>query len=218
MLSKEKYYGKVKSPWLQLVVGHKLGALTAHWVFQGMLGMDATERWFKLGLDFILFLVVGGILSLWLPRPWAIGLGIFTAHTLNFFFNGQIWVALKNFGGVRHTWLEFNREIERLRVRIAQEPWIVYAAAYGSLAREEWSPPSDLVVRLVRAPGLRSAWRVCWFAARERARAFWKRFPLDVFVLDGYASLNKMSEQNSPVVLGGSSAGIDNDPDDDESP
>jgi hypothetical protein len=54
MLSKEKYYGKVKSPWLQLVVGHKLGALTAHWVFQGMLYMDATERWFKLGLDFLL--------------------------------------------------------------------------------------------------------------------------------------------------------------------
>jgi hypothetical protein len=121
---------------------------------------------------------------------------------LNFVFNGQIYGALKHFGGVRYTWAEFNREIERLRVRVAQEPCIVYTAAYGSLAREEWSPTSDLDVRLVRAPGLRSAWRVCWFATRERARAFWKKFPLDMFVLDGYASLDKMSE--NPVILSSS--------------
>lgn len=208
MAPKNKYYANVDFPWLQPVVSRKLGALTVHWIFQGMLYMDPTERWFKLGLDFLLFLAVGGLLDLSLPRPLAIGLGIFTAHTLNFFFNGQIYGLLKTFGGVQHTWLEFNREVERLRVRIVQEPCIVYAAAYGSLAREKWSPTSDLDIRLVRAPGLRSAWRVCWFAACERARAFWRRFPLDVFVLDGYASLNRMSEKDSPVVLGGSDAGI----------
>jgi hypothetical protein len=192
-----------------------LGALLVHWIFQGMLYMDATERWFKLGLDLLLSLVVGGILGLWWPSPLALGLGIAVAHTLNFVFNGQTWVVLKHFGQVRHTRQEFFREIRRLRARIRQEPHIVYAAAYGSLARGEWSPTSDLDVRLVRAPGLLSAWRVCWFATRERARAFWKGFPLDVFVLDGYASLNKMAEKRFPVVLGGSGAATGSDPNDD---
>jgi hypothetical protein len=201
-----KYYAVSDSPWLRPILRHRLGALIVHWIFQGMLYMDATERWFKLALDLLLSLVIGGIADLWWPRPLAIGLGIVVAHTLNLIFNGQIWVVLKHFGGVEHTWLEFKREAERLRVRIAQEPYILYAAAYGSLARGEWSPTSDLDVRLVRAPGLLSAWRVCWFAARERARAFWRRFPLDVFVLDRYSSLNRMSEKDFPVVLGGSDA------------
>jgi hypothetical protein len=129
---------------------------------------------------------------------------LLAAHTLNFVLNGQIWVVLKDFDEVHHTWLAFDLEVKRLRLRIAQEPSIVYAAAYGSLARNEWSPTSDLDVRLVRAPGLLSAWRVCWFVARERSRAFYQRFPLDIFVLDTFASLDKMSERDYPVVLGGS--------------
>jgi hypothetical protein len=206
--NREKYYAVSDSPWLRPVLRHRLGALTVHWMFQGMLYMDATERWFKLGLDLLLSVAIGGVLDLWWPHPLAIGLGIAVAHTLNFVFNGQIWVVLKHFGQVQHTHLEFKQEVERLRMRVRQEPDIVYAAAYGSLARGEWSPTSDLDVRLVRTPGLSSAWRICWFAARERARAFWKRFPLDVFVLDGYSSLNKMSEKNFPVVLGGSDVDI----------
>lgn len=208
MAQKERYYAVSDSPWLRPALRHKLGALIIHWVFQGMLYMDSTERWFKLGLDFVLLLIFSLVLNLWFPRIWAVGLGVLAAHTVNFFFNGQIWVVLKHFGKVQHTWLEFNQEVEWLRARVTQEPYIVYAAAYGSLARGEWSPTSDLDVRLVRAPGLLSAWRVCGFAARARAQAFWKKFPLDVFVLDGYASLNKMSEKNFPVVLGGADVSV----------
>jgi hypothetical protein len=134
----------------------------------------------------------------------AIIAGALIAHTVNFVFNGQIFVVLKHFGDVRHTWDDFQQELEWLRDQVAREPNIIYAAAYGSLAREEWSSTSDLDVRLVRAAGLQSAWQVCWFALRARARAFRKGFPLDIFVLDGYGSLRKMSEQNFPVILGGS--------------
>ena len=188
-------YAKVGARWQRWVVGHKLGALAVHWLFQGMLQMDPTERRFKLGLDGLASLVVGGILGLWLPGLLAFGLGILIAHTLNFVLNGQVYGVLKHFGGVRHTWEAFDHEVEGLRARVAREPAILHAAAFGSLSRDAWRPTSDLDVRLVRAPGPHSAWRACWFAARERARAFWRGFPLDLLVLDDHASLNKMAEE-----------------------
>lgn len=197
----QKPYANIHSPWLRPIVTRKSGALGSHWLFQGLLYMDPTERWFKLGLDLFLTLVVGGILRLWLSLPLTIGAGFVVAHTLNFLFNGQMYGVLKTFGSVSHSGTEFHAELERLRARVTEEPCILYAAAYGSLAREAWSETSDLDVRIVRAPGFRSAWRVCWFAARERTRAFLKGFPLDIFVLDGRSSLEKMSEKSIPVVL-----------------
>jgi hypothetical protein len=204
----QKVYAKVSNPWLRSVVKHRSGALLAHWLFQGLLYMDPTERWFKLGLDLVLTLIAGGVLGLWLPILPATLVGFLIAHTLNFLLNGQVYGVLKHFGSVQHTWEQFDEEVQRLRQRIAEEPSIVYAAAYGSLAREQWSPTSDLDLRLVRAPGIRSAWRVCWFAVQERARAFWNRFPLDLFVLDTCASLNRMAENDRPVVLGDSERGM----------
>jgi thymidylate kinase/predicted nucleotidyltransferase len=199
-------YAKVKSPWMQRLVHRKEGALAVHWLFQGLLYMDPTERRIKLGIDLLLSLLFGSLLKRRLRIVPAFGLGLIAAHTLNFIFNGQIFGVLKHFGGVRHTWDEFNGEVERMRRKAAEEPDIVYAAAFGSLARSEWSPTSDLDVRLVRAPGLRSALRVGWFAIRERARANFIRFPLDLYVLDRYESLERMSEKE-PVYLAGSENG-----------
>jgi thymidylate kinase/predicted nucleotidyltransferase len=196
-------YAKVKSPWMQRLVHRKEGALAVHWLFQGLLYMDPTERRIKLGIDLLLALLFGSLLKRRLRTLPAFGLGLVAAHTLNFIFNGQIFGVLKHFGGVRHSWDEFNGEVERMRRKVAEEPDIVYAAAFGSLARSEWSPTSDLDVRLVRAPGLRSALRVGWFAIKERARANFIRFPLDLYVLDRHESLGRMSEKE-PVYLAGS--------------
>lgn len=207
VVQEKDYYAKVKAPWMQSIVGHKAGALMVHWVFQGMLYMDPTERLFKIGLDLALLLVIGVPLSTWLPLPLALASGAVAAHTLNFMFNGQIYGVLKHFGSVYNTWDAFNDEVERLRHRAAHEPSIEFAAIYGSVAREEWSPASDIDLRIVRAPGLRSAWRACWFAVQERARAFVKGFPLDMFVLDEYQSLNKLAEKRHPVILVGTPRG-----------
>jgi predicted nucleotidyltransferase len=171
-------------------------------MFQGMLNMDRSERCFKLGLDLLALTLLTPVFHLRLSGPKAIGLGLLAAHSLNFFCNGQIYAVLKTFGYVQRTQESYQCEVARLSNRIEQQPDILFAAAYGSLARGQWSPTSDLDVRLVRAPGLPSALRVCWFALRERARAFWRRFPLDLYVLDSYASLDKLVERDVPVILG----------------
>ena len=199
-MSSHAGYAKVGARWQRWVVAHRSGALAVHWLFQGMRQMDPTERWFKLGLDGLASLIVGGILWLWLPGLPSFGLGALVAHTVNFALNGQVHGVLKHFGGVEHSWETFCREIEGLRARVAREPAIRQAVVFGSLSRHAWHPASDLDVRLVRAPGLYNAWRACWFAARERARAFRKGFPLDLVVLDGYASLGEMAEEGLPLT------------------
>lgn len=201
-MANKPYYAVSNSPWLRPLLASPLGALAVHWVFQCMPYMDATERRFKLGIELALFLLVLGFLGPVLPSLVAVMASLLVAHTLNLVLNGHAWVVMKHFGRLQHSQKQFNREIRELSDRIARERCIVFAAAYGSLARGQWSPTSDLDVRLVRAPGLPSALRVCWFALRERARAFWRRFPLDLYVLDSYASLDKLVERDVPVILG----------------
>jgi hypothetical protein len=194
-------YAKLDTPWLRPLLSRPWGALAVHWLFQGTLQMDPTERYFKLGVDAGLTLLFARLLGRWLGGVGAWLVGGLVAHTLNFLFNGQIYGVLKHFGGVERSWDEFNREVEALSERIDQEPSLVYAAAYGSLARSEWSPTSDLDVRIVRAPGLANGLRASWFAVRERSRALAQRFPLDLLVLDSYKALGSMAERDTPVVL-----------------
>jgi predicted nucleotidyltransferase len=200
---KEKRYADISTPWLKNLVTHPMGALGLHWIVQGLLYMDRTERGFKIGLDLLGTLMIGRILQFRLPRSVAYSLGFLIAHTLNFLFNGHVLGVLKHFGGIQNTRSEFDREVENLRKRLAEEPSIVYAAAYGSLARGEWSTTSDLDVRLVRAPGIRNGWRASLFVLRARTQTLFTGFPIDIFVFDNYANLNRMRENAYPVILKG---------------
>ena len=196
-----KHYAKVEARWQQWIVSRKAGALAVHWLFQGILIMESTERIFKLALDFVLSIVFGLILSIWMSAIAAIILAVLFAHTLNFLFNGQIYGVLKTFGGIRHTRQAYSNEIRWLTAMIEKESSIEYGAAYGTLAREEWSPTSDLDVRIVRKTGLLNGIRACWFALIARSNALVHRFPLDLYVVDSYAALEIMMEKKSPVVL-----------------
>jgi hypothetical protein len=197
----KRYYAVSNSPLFVPLLRRRSIALMTHWTFQCLLYMDRSERLFKLGFEVLLTIAIAVPLQLALTPALAWISAVLIGHTLNFIFNGQFWVVLKHFGHVRHTASQFQRELHRLQDEIRGEPSIVYAAAYGSIARGELKETSDLDVRLVRAPGVGNGLRSCWFAARQRTRAFWTRFPLDVYVLDGYASLAKLAEKDSPVVL-----------------
>ena len=182
-------------------LNRKLPAILVHWLFQGLLYMDVTERAFKLGIDLVLTALFSVVLAQWLPWYASVGVSLLLAHTMNFLCNAQIYVVLKHFGDVRHTREEVEFYIEALKERIANEPGIRYAAAYGSLARGEMNPTSDLDVRLVRRAGVMNGLRVCWFALYERSRAFWNRFPLDIYVLDSESPLSRLRPDEMPIVL-----------------
>lgn len=172
-----------------------------HWVFQGILYADHTERWFKIGLDLILTLALGLLFSAWMGPFSAWVLAFLCAHTINFILNAQLWVLLKHYGLVRNRYEDFEIYIHNFSQRLEQQPSIQYAAVYGSYVRGEWKPSSDLDVRLVRKPGLINGLTACYFLMVERTRAFFQRFPLDIYVADSFDSLERLRIDESPLVL-----------------
>jgi predicted nucleotidyltransferase len=210
MTEERSGYAKPHNQFLQSLLRSPLVALAVAWTFQGLLYMDATERWFKIALDILLTALLGILLSVWFHWyvAWLVALVI--AHSLNFLFNAQLWGLLKHFNLVRTSRTEFDEYLERLSERIRAEPSIQWAAAYGSLVRGEWKETSDLDVRLVRKPGLWNGLRACWFSLSERTRALVSKFPLDLFVLDDPGMLTLMRDDEPPLDLlapGGSAQG-----------
>jgi len=170
-------------------------------MFQGLLYADPTERWFKLALDAVLTLAFWLIFAPWLSGPTAWIAAFLCAHTINFLFNAQLWVLLKHYGLVRNSYQDFEEYIRDFGTRVNAEKSMQYVAVYGSYVRGEWKPSSDLDVRLVRRAGFVNGLRACWFLLRERTRAFWMRFPLDIYVADGFASLERLRLDEAPLVI-----------------
>jgi hypothetical protein len=182
-------YGKLKSNVWHWLLKNPLVAVASHWTFQSLLYMDTTERWFKIGLDVTLTIVMGACLSLWLAWPRAGLIAFLLAHTLNFLFNGHLWGALKHYGLVTRTPEVFERDLDAILKRAQNEPAIRRILVGGSVARGQRKPASDVDVRFIRRPGGWNGLRACWFTLRERTRALFSGLALDAYVLDSEAAL-----------------------------
>lgn len=143
--------------------------------------MGATERWFKVGLDMFLTAGLGLLLSLWLPGKLALLLGFLVAHTLNFLFNGHLWGVLKHYGAISVSNEDYLSYMRGLIGRANQVTAIERVMIIGSLARQEWTPHSDLDMRLLFQSGGLNSLHVCLFVMGERTRALFHRFPLDLY-------------------------------------
>jgi predicted nucleotidyltransferase len=199
--SKAPHYGKFRSKVLRSLFTSPLPAVASHWLFQSLFYMAPTERWFKIGLDIGLTLVFLLPLRQRLALAPALMFSFLAAHTLNFLFNGQLWGVLKQYDWVHTTPQAFEDYCAGLSQRGRREPSIRHLYAYGSLSRQEWTPSSDLDVRLVRYPGFSNGLRACWFVLRERSRALVAKFPLDIYVVDRLSDLQKLSPSEPPVDI-----------------
>jgi hypothetical protein len=176
--------------------------IMVHWVFQGMLIMDKTEKVFKILIDIFLTLVLSQLFIKSLERWIALLLGLLIAHTINFIFNAHYWTVLKHYGYINLTYEAFERYIQEITHRIEKEPSITYGAIYGSLAREEgWRPSTDLDLRLIRRRGLVNGIRACSFTMRERSLALFRKFPIDLYLLDSSKPLVKMRCDENPIII-----------------
>jgi predicted nucleotidyltransferase len=194
-------YAHVSHPALRRALRSPATAVMAHWIFQGTLYMSTTERRFKLALDALLTILAAIPLSTWLRWEMAWLAAFLQAHTLNFLFNGHLWGVLKHYGAVRLRRSEYQTYLCLLSSRIGAEPSIQWAGVYGSLVRGDWSPTSDLDVRLVRKPGAANAMRACLFVLSERSRALVAKFPLDIYLLDDPGQLDAMRADESPQAI-----------------
>jgi hypothetical protein len=181
-------------PALRNLLRSPVAAVAAHWLFQGMLYMDATERWFKVALDIVATALLARPLLLHFRSSPVWVVSCLVAHTLNFLFNGHLWGVLKHYGIGQANRASFESYLAQLARRTGSEPSILWAGVYGSLVRDKWTPTSDLDIRLVRKAGVTNALRACIFVLGERSRALIHRFPLDIYVLDSPEKLSTMRE------------------------
>lgn len=200
-IDNDRYYHVSDSHLVRPFLRKPVFGLLVHWLFQSLLYMDTTERFFKIGLDIGMGLMFFVIFRLWFYVAIAIILAFLTAHSINFLFNGHVWAVLKHYGVVRTSRTVFLKRKEEIVEMIRSEPSIMLAVAYGSFSRGEWDELSDFDIRIVRKPGLWNGFRACSFNLLERTRALYHSFPLDSYILDSDKSLGKMRKDEDPVFL-----------------
>ena len=150
-------------------------------------------------LDFIFFISIFLILYYYLSVGVAIFSSIIIAHTINWIINGHVFALCKTFGWTKTDYKTFIDYLNVLKDRSSRENSICLVATFGSLSRKELKQTSDLDIRVVRKTGFVNGVRACIFVIKERSKAFFNRFPLDIYLLDNYDGLNELGE--APVII-----------------
>ena len=177
----------------------RIPILTASsWLFQGILFMDVTERIFKIFIDLLIFVPIYLILSYY-NVTGSIVYALLFAHTINWIFNGQIFVLLKNLKLTRTEKNNFVSYVKYIKKIAEDETSIVAVAVSGSITSERLKESSDLDVRIIRRKGIINGLRSCFFVLIQRSKSFFKRFPLDIYVFDDYKKLYDVDK--NPVIL-----------------
>ena len=174
--------------------------IASAWVFQGILNMDKTERYFKIMLDVVCIL----FFSCMLLGNWSavnsIIVGFLLAHSLNFIFNSHPFVVAKNLGLTKTSRGRLTAFMKKMLDSAELNDSIKEVFIIGSFARSEATLASDIDLRIVRKEGWLNGIRACSWVTRERSRAVFARIPLDVFVLDSEI-LNRIRPGEQPVAL-----------------
>ena len=177
--------------------------LAVNWVFQGMRGMGRKELSFRLMIEAGLTIVVASGAVAWGWWPSAAVLAAFAlAHTVNFTFNGQVWVCARYCRSWRGDAPALHRFAGTMTRRLQSMPWLDEALVIGSLGGGSASDArSDLDLRLIFPVGARAWLRTNLLLLELRARAFLTGVPLDLYAYDSPSSLKRFDPHEPWVVL-----------------
>ena len=185
----------------------RLWNLPRGWAHQSFFYLDRTQRIgrvvFEIVPTVILACLIGVSGGIPLSAVWLWCGSLLTTHTLNWVLNGNWWAGLlftfphlRNRGD-RATCDYLNRMARRLK----RDRSISGAMIFGSVSRGQWHERSDLDVRLLRRRGLFHAFEGILVLSRERWIALATRQPLDIYLVDGIAFLQRMRADEPPVFL-----------------
>lgn len=159
--------------------------LLVNWVHQGFLSLGKTDRIGKILIEGLLaaaaFLVLAAATTLPLISTTLLSLGI--AHTGNWILNSNVHAARRAGGRFRTSKDRLTTELERLVGRLMHAR-VAGALLGGSGLQGGWDSTSDLDVHVVRRLGPWGALAGVWAVLKERSRAFFARFPLDIYLED----------------------------------
>lgn len=180
----------------------KLGVVLSNWVFQGMRQMNVYEIGFKLVLDVVLtFIVAYWVLSALSLSLDTIFLSFLFAHTLNWIFNGHIYVLWRYVRPVPTSMKKFENFVQDMVQRGIDRSSLDGIAIFGSYCRGKLHEYSDLDVRFVVKGGVVNGILGSAYCFLERLSAFFNKFPLDIYCCVGMNGMEKLREDEIPIVL-----------------
>ncbi|MCW9057763.1 MAG: nucleotidyltransferase domain-containing protein [Gammaproteobacteria bacterium] len=206
---KLKPQGRLEGSWLGVLAQSRAGVIASNWLLQGMRYMNAYEIGMKLALDVLATLLLVWIFDWW-GRPGMILSCLLAAHSLNWIFNGHFFVLMRYVYPVPKTEEDFDRYVQRLKEQAARSRFIDGVAIYGSFCRGQLHEFSDLDVRVIVRSGFINGVAGAWFCLRERFMALFMVFPLDVYCCIGTRGLERLREDEHPVILQDRSGLLDN--------
>ena len=168
--------------------------------------MERSELAFHLALNLYAAVLIYLILlsgNLFSDQKINILIAALGARTLSYLLNDHFWGGLlvsfpfvKNCGKTKIC--QYLIESEK---RLSKASSIHACTVYGSIVRGEFHDKSDLDVRYIRKSGIINAIGAASFAARERLIAFFSMIPLDSFVGDTEQFLDKMRDDEPPIII-----------------
>lgn len=179
--------------------------LISTWIFQGMLRADVTEKWFKIAFSGISSILLSCLLCIWLRLEWAIVLGFFVGHTLNWVINNNINVLLVHLLMLKTiSKHEIFKYLDYLQAQLVGKDWVLYAVVLGSISRGDLKPSSDIDVSIVRKPGIKNAFKAISFSIWQKGVSDKRGIPMELYISDRISnSVNRYKDENKPVILTG---------------
>jgi hypothetical protein len=162
--------------------------------------MNGYERFVKFMFDAIAITFIL-IISGRPPTPvLLVSLFVF-AHTLNWIFNGHIFVLMRYVRPFPKTPGEFDDFVNKLQTWGQESACVQGIAIYGSYCRGQLHENSDLDVRVLVDRGLISGLCGAIFCIKARWNAFFLAFPLDVYCSVGGDGLDRLRDDEKPSVI-----------------
>ena len=194
-----KVYNKFDNRTIKKMVSWMPVAIAMHWTMQGILYADPTEKAFRIFVDLILTILGSLLLMNWFDWQFAVVLAFIIAHSINFFTNAQLCALSRDFGLVPVRPHQFVDYIQGIKERAEKEASIKALIVCGGISREQLHAGSDFDARIIRHPGFINGVRAAFFLMKERSRALWHWFPLDMYLFDHEKSLNKKLKKDEVI-------------------
>jgi L-malate glycosyltransferase len=194
-------------PWLRnrflvWLYQSKIGILFSNWASQCLLYAEPIEVLFKLSLEFSVFLLLMALASTVTRLTLlVVVIAALVAHTTTFIVNGQLFVLWRFIGKVRtdpKTFIEYAGTIGN---RLEKRQSIRSVLMFGSLTRDRFSESSDLDVRVISDANFLAGFIACFWVFLERFMSLLKKYPLDIYVVNEFKGLEKLRNDEPPVVL-----------------
>lgn len=189
-----------RTPLLYYIFQNKISILAINWLLQGMRGMGKTDLLGKVVLELILtsafFIAVEGTFLL------KIGLSLFIAHTLNWLINAHFWDTGRFLGITRTNPNRFLPYVKKIKDRSEDSQAIDSIIIIGGTSRGQGiKETSDIDMLFIKKGGIVNTINAELISIRERAIAFFLRFPLHLELYDSITMMGKHCNDEIPFVL-----------------